>query len=196
MPPKKHADPFAMMNGMMKRSTASGGGGRRKVRDPNDPKEAARLRALHPEFDEIMGNSAVDYRTMCKTDADFARKFVLPPVIDPVRGFREHSNSVDAVAWGPEEGMFVSGSHDGTLRYWDANSGKSLNTLDSHDGAVYHVAVAENGKWVISCGGGQEGKNVLIWECPKKKSCQILAWAQACSTPCVHQSLQHFCLLR
>eukprot|EP00928_Gymnodinium_smaydae_P051013 TRINITY_DN34551_c0_g1_i1.p1 TRINITY_DN34551_c0_g1~~TRINITY_DN34551_c0_g1_i1.p1 ORF type:complete len:423 (+),score=76.39 TRINITY_DN34551_c0_g1_i1:107-1375(+) len=175
------ADPFGLVNRALARGRGRGGGYgaaagrgyRRKVRDPSNPADAAILRSLYPDFDELMVESSVDYRTMCKTDAEFARKFGLPPLLDATRTFREHSDSVDAVAWAPEPGTFVSASHDKTLKVWDTG-GRCLNTLTGHTAGVYHCAMAPSGSILLSCGAGED-KNVLMWQWPQKKVARPLA---------------------
>jgi len=139
---------------------------RRKVKDPSNPADAAYLRAMHPDFDELMGAADVDYRTMAHTDVKFADKFRIPPLVEPSRTFQEHSNSVDAVCWGPEVGQFVSASHDRTLKVWEARSGKCLKTLTGHSAGIYHCAVSTTKRHLLSCGSG-EGDNLLLWEMPQ-----------------------------
>mmetsp|Transcript_75178 Transcript_75178/g.195931 ORF Transcript_75178/g.195931 Transcript_75178/m.195931 type:complete len:423 (+) Transcript_75178:2-1270(+) len=141
-------------------------GRRQKQRDPDNPKDAQYLRAMHPDFDEIMGESTVAYKSLCQTDAQFGSKFAIPPVVDPVRSFQEHSNSVDAVCWGPDHGTFVSASHDRTLKVWDAASGRCLKTLAGHDEGVYHCEAVHGGRVLLSCGAG-ESRNALVWSWPQ-----------------------------
>ena len=37
------------------------------------------------------------------------------------------------------DGLFVSGSWDGTIRIWNAESGECLQTLEDHDGVSFVV---------------------------------------------------------
>jgi len=129
---------------------------------------------MHPDFDEVMVSASIDYRTRCQTDASFASKFRIPPVVEHVHAFREHTNSVDAVCWGPEPGTFISASHDSTLKVWDSRRGTCLQTLSGHAAGVYHCAAAENRRLIISCGSGEE-KNVLLWKWPDKTICSVLS---------------------
>jgi len=167
------ADPFALMNRTLDRNQKRVAGGRQsKSRDLHNPADLERIRALHPDFDKVMGLADLDYKTMCRADADFAKHFPIPPLMEPVREFREHSNSVDAVCWDPNRGSFVSASHDSTLKVWDVTSGRCLRTLSDHDGGVYHCAVASTGRHMISCGSGT--KNVLLWEWPQGEKGRVL----------------------
>lgn len=164
------ADPFALMNRSLNRQvrTNATSARRKKIRDPNNPEDAAYLRAMHPDFDELMVQGNIDYKTRCHTDAKFANKFALPPILEPTRVFREHNNSVDAVCWGPEPGSFLSASHDATLKLWNAAKGEVTQTLRGHSAGVYHCAISSNKKTIISCGSGETG-NVIMWSLPAGK---------------------------
>eukprot|EP00811_Abedinium_folium_P033790 NODE_6726_length_1644_cov_8.420567.p1 GENE.NODE_6726_length_1644_cov_8.420567~~NODE_6726_length_1644_cov_8.420567.p1 ORF type:complete len:453 (-),score=125.29 NODE_6726_length_1644_cov_8.420567:284-1603(-) len=167
------ADPFALMTRALDRAGPSVGGRRRVVRDLNNPADLEQLRAMHPDFDDFMMTRTVDYRTLCGNDTNFANRFQIPPTVDAARVFREHINSVDAVAWAPEAGQFVTASHDGTMRVWDASKAKSVRTMRGHKEGIFNVDVSEKAKLVISCGPGEED-NVLLWKWPQDKPCQAL----------------------
>merc|ERR1719159_1351082 len=93
-----------------KRGSRNRPGGGYAGKDPTtDPELAAYLRARHPDFDEFLGAvHTADYTHRCKNDAQFASKYRIPPVVEPIVRSKEHTSSVDAVCWGPEEGYFVS----------------------------------------------------------------------------------------
>lgn len=150
---------------------SSGGRGRGKKKlDPSNPKDIAYLRAMHPDFDEVMISADVSYKTQCVTDAGFANKYKMPPVLAAARCFRDHTNSVDAVAWLPEQDHFISAAHDKTLKLWDSKSGRCIDTLEGHGAGIYHCSVARSGKLLVSCGSGSErDNNVLLWQWPQKK---------------------------
>mmetsp|Transcript_124363 Transcript_124363/g.277859 ORF Transcript_124363/g.277859 Transcript_124363/m.277859 type:complete len:465 (-) Transcript_124363:94-1488(-) len=164
------ADPFALMNKSLDRQSRAnlGSARRRRLRDPENPKDKEYLRAMHPDFDEVMMQGNLDYRTRCKTDADFASKFLIPPIVDPKQVFQEHVNSVDCVCWGPDPGLFLSASHDATVKIWSASSGKCLETLRGHDAGVFHCAISKSRKLILSCGAG-ETNNLLMWQWPQPK---------------------------
>ena len=42
-----------------------------------------------------------------------------------------HSNWVRSVAWSPDGTTVVSGSEDGTIKFWDVKTGKCVKTLKS-----------------------------------------------------------------
>mmetsp|Transcript_101741 Transcript_101741/g.328307 ORF Transcript_101741/g.328307 Transcript_101741/m.328307 type:complete len:451 (-) Transcript_101741:5-1357(-) len=164
------ADPFGLVNRSLERNGHGrlGSGRKRTSRNPDNPADLEYLRAMHPDFDEVIISGQIDYRTRCQMDANFARSFRIPPVMEPVRAFREHSNSVDAVCWGPEPGSFLSASHDASLKLWDAESGRCTRTLSGQTGGLYHCAVSPNRKLIVACGSG-ETRNALVWQWPQGK---------------------------
>jgi small GTP-binding protein len=62
--------------------------------------------------------------------------------------------------------MLASGSHDHTLKLWDARSGKILRTLQAHRGQVIGVAFHPNG--AILASGGDDGA-VRLWDAQSGK---------------------------
>jgi len=54
------------------------------------------------------------------------------------------------VAWSSDGKWLASGSHDKTVRVWDALSGKLVRTLEGHTLWVLRVAWSSDSKWLIS----------------------------------------------
>jgi WD40 repeat protein len=78
---------------------------------------------------------------------------VLVPVL------RGHTGKVRAVVLSPDGRRALSGSYDGTLRWWALKAGSCVNTLEGHTGEVYAVALSGDGRRTLS--GPADGR--LRW---------------------------------
>ena len=65
-----------------------------------------------------------------------------------------------SVAFSPDGTRIVSGSHDYTVRVWDAASGAEVNNLRGHTGAVRAVAFNCDGSLIAS---GSDDRTVRVW---------------------------------
>ena len=73
------------------------------------------------------------------------------------------TDRVLAVGWSPDGSRLVSGGGDGTVRVWEAGSGRLLHTLPGHTGGVAAVGWSPDGSRLVS--GGDDGRLVL-WSPP------------------------------
>ncbi|MFL5349034.1 MAG: SIR2 family protein, partial [Hyalangium sp.] len=81
------------------------------------------------------------------------------------------SGPVNTMAWSPDRRRLVSGGADGTVRVWDASSGKALHVLEGHKRGVSTVAYSPDGARVAS--GGDDG-TVRVWDASSGKALHVL----------------------
>ena len=84
-----------------------------------------------------------------------------PPATALVRVVTGHTGGVLAVGWSPDGSRLVSGGYDGTVRVWQAGSGRLLHTLTGHTGGVLAVGWSPDGSRLVS--GGYDG-TVRVWD--------------------------------
>ena len=72
-----------------------------------------------------------------------------------------HTDEVYSVAYSPDGTKIVSGSHDNTIKIWDANTGQCLKTLEGHSLDVNSVAYSPDGTKIIS---GSYDNTIKIWD--------------------------------
>jgi WD40 repeat protein len=90
-------------------------------------------------------------------------RWPLPDVPDEQlrRTLKGHEGWVTAVAIGPDGTWLASGSRDGTIRIWDAATGRCRNTLTGHKRGVEGIAIAPDGTWLASTDGTT---TIYVWD--------------------------------
>ena len=83
-----------------------------------------------------------------------------------------HREWVESVAFSPDGQLLVSGSADGTIRFWDAKTQKQVALLSDHAAGVTAVAISRNGQWLVS---GSWAGIVSLWKVNLPNPLPVLA---------------------
>ena len=73
---------------------------------------------------------------------------------------RADSNELWSVAWNPDGKRLATGGSEGSVKLWDAVTGRALHVLRGHTGAVFSVVWSSDGRWLASAG---HDTTVKIW---------------------------------
>ncbi|MDE0636003.1 MAG: T9SS type A sorting domain-containing protein [Candidatus Poribacteria bacterium] len=78
--------------------------------------------------------------------------------IDALKG---HTDVVTSIAFSRDNRTLVSGSYDGTVRFWDFTSGSNIDTFSGHTDKVHSVAFNPDESIVAS---GSEDNTIILWD--------------------------------
>jgi len=83
-----------------------------------------------------------------------------------------HGAPVLSVAFGPRGDFIASASSDGTLKLWEAGTGRCLHTCVGHRTQVFSVAISPDGKLIASA---SSDKTIKLWATECLRSVATLA---------------------
>jgi len=72
-----------------------------------------------------------------------------------------HKNTLTSVAFCPDGRRIVSGSHDDTIKVWDASTGAELITLRGHNRSVFSAVFSPDGTRIVS---GSWDETIKVWD--------------------------------
>ncbi|HYO54562.1 pentapeptide repeat-containing protein, partial [Archangium sp.] len=79
---------------------------------------------------------------------------------------------IQSVSFAPDGRRLVSAGGDGTVRLWEAESGRELRSLSGHDGTVWSVSFSPDGRRLASAGA--DGA-VRLWEAESGRELRSLS---------------------
>ena len=74
---------------------------------------------------------------------------------------RGHTDCVNSVAFSPDGKQIVSSSDDGTIKLWNAGTGRLIRTFRRHTDWVSSVAFSPDGKRIVS---GSHDETIKLWD--------------------------------
>jgi WD40 repeat protein/serine/threonine protein kinase len=131
---------------------------------------AGKLSLAHTDFVVGNGGFAVQYLNECQQKLRGWEHRHLWSRISPKLTLQGHTNAVTSAAFSPDGKRIVTGSHDSTVRVWDAETGKQLLVPKGITSPVNSVAFSPDGKRIVSSGNEA---TVRVWDAATGK--QILA---------------------
>ena len=81
----------------------------------------------------------------------------------------EQKVSMDALAFSPDSRLAVSGGEDGSVKIWDLEAGRELQSLDLGGGLVWTTAFSPDGRFVLAAGGQDNARQLKVWEVTGKE---------------------------
>jgi WD40 repeat protein len=79
-----------------------------------------------------------------------------------VRTLEGHTDGVTFVCFDPAHRL-ISASDDATIRIWDPDAGKLLETVPAHRSLINAFAISPDGKWLVSV---SSDKTIKLGNCP------------------------------
>src|SRR5207302_8594207 len=82
-------------------------------------------------------------------------------LVEPAPG---HQYPVAVVVYSPDGKYLVTGSHDHTLRVWDAATGKEVRRLVGHSGGITAAAFSADGKILATASNSSNDRSISLWD--------------------------------
>lgn len=122
---------------------------------PSDEKQFIEIYKFEPNHGDWIGSAALlpggEYIVSASLNGTYQSRNVKTRAIER-KPFLGHSAAARSTRFSPDGKRIVSCSDDGTIRFWDTDTGLSLFPPRWHKGNVYHVDYFPDGKKLFSAG--------------------------------------------
>lgn len=89
----------------------------------------------------------------------------------PLANLTEHTNSVFALGYSPNEQVLISGGRDAHLKFWDLDNYGLSATVVAHMYAINYLSYQEDGNYLVTC---SMDKSLKIWEVNERKLLKVI----------------------
>jgi len=89
----------------------------------------------------------------------------------PIANLSNHTNSVFALSYSPDEDLLISGGRDAHLKFWDSTDYSQIQNIAAHLYAINYVSFKEDGKLFVSC---SMDKSMKIWDVAEQKLLKVI----------------------
>ncbi len=93
----------------------------------------------------------------------------MPSTTDAIKRIRKltgHDDTINQIAWSPDQKTLASASYDNTIKLWDLTTGGVPRTLYGHRDWVSSVSWSPDGKYLASASGDN---TIRIWDVEKQQ---------------------------
>lgn len=89
----------------------------------------------------------------------------------PVVNLTDHTNSVFALSYSPDESILVSAGRDARLKFWETDNYTLQENIVAHMYAINYLYFNENGNLLVTC---SMDKSIKIWDTTEKKLLKVI----------------------
>ena len=89
----------------------------------------------------------------------------------PIVNLAEHSNSVFALSFSPDEKFLVSGARDAQLKFWETADYTLTENIVAHMYAINYLSFKEDGKYLVTC---SMDKSIKVWDAIDHKLLKVI----------------------
>jgi WD repeat-containing protein 61 len=89
----------------------------------------------------------------------------------PIVNLEQHTNSVFALSFSPDERALVSGARDARLMFWKTDQYALSETIVAHMYAINYLTFNEDGKYLVTC---SMDKSIKVWDAVNRKLLKVI----------------------